>query len=203
MKLEVNRRNALLLVAVVAVVAVLAGRQYLGEGDRTDGRSMLPTIGGPFTLIDQTGKTVKNSDLEGRVLLIFFGYTFCPDVCPTALTIMAEALDLLGAKADDITPVFITVDPQRDTPEVLKSFIENFHPSIVGLTGSPEQIAAIAKSYHAYYMKVIEGEEEADEGYLMYHISNLYLMAPGGKFLARFPHDIAPEALAAGLRKYL
>ncbi|HJO72729.1 MAG: SCO family protein [Rhodospirillales bacterium] len=202
MKLEVNRRNALLLVAVVAVVAVLAGRQYLGGGDQTGGRSLMPAIGGPFTLIDQTGKTVKNSDLEGRVLLIFFGYTFCPDVCPTALTIMAEALDLLGAKADDITPVFITVDPQRDTPEQLAMYVEYFHPRLVGLTGSPEQVAKVAKAYRVYYAKAGEDGADADD-YLMEHTSITYLMDRDGTFRLHFSHGTDAETMAERIRGHL
>ena len=202
MKLEVSRRNALVLAAVVAVVAVLAARQYLGGGERTDGRSMLPTIGGPFTLVDQTGKTVNNSDLKGRLLLIFFGYTFCPDACPTALTTITDALDLLGARADDITPVFITVDPGRDTPEQLAMYVAHFHPRLVGLTGTPEQITKVAKAYRVYYAKAGEDGADADD-YLMDHTSITYLMDRDGTFRLHFSHGTDAETMAERIRGHL
>ena len=202
MKLQVSRRQALLLGAVLAVIAGLAGWQYLGRSDRTEGRSLLPTIGGPFTLVDQTGKTVNNSDLQGRLLLIFFGYTFCPDVCPTSLTAMAEALDLLGARADDITPVFITVDPERDTPEQLAMYVEYFHPRLVGLTGSPEQVAKAAKAYRVYYAKAGEDGVDADD-YLMDHTSITYLMDRDGTFRLHFSHGTDAETMAERIRGHL
>ena len=199
MKLWVNRRNTLLLGAVLAVVAMLAGWQYLGRPDRTAERSLLPTIGGPFTLVDQTGKTVNNGDLEGRLLLIFFGYTFCPDVCPNALTTMTEALDLLGATADDITPVFITVDPERDTPEQLAMYVEYFHPRLVGLTGTAEQIAKVAKAYRVYYAKAGEDGVDADD-YIMDHTSITYLMDRDGTFRLHFSQGTDAETMAERIR---
>ena len=198
-----QRRYVFAGLAIVLALAGLMSRKTWQRLDQPPAVTAPVPVAPEFSLVNQDGRSVSETDFRDRQLLVFFGYVYCPDVCPTTMSTVTAALEQMGPQAAGIQPLFISVDPQRDTPEVLKSFIENFHPSIVGLTGSPEQIAAIAKSYHAYYMKVIEGEEEADEGYLMYHISNLYLMAPGGKFLARFPHDIAPEALAAGLRKYL
>ena len=199
MKLWVGRRNTLLLGAVLAVVAMLAGWQYLGRTDQTAERSVPPTIGGPFTLVDQTGKTVSNSDLEGRLLLIFFGYTFCPDVCPNALTTMTEALDLLGAKADDITPVFITVDPERDTPEQLAMYVEYFHPRLVGLTGTAEQVAKVAKAYRVYYAKAGEDGADADD-YIMDHTSITYLMDRDGTFRLHFTQGTDAETMAERIR---
>ncbi|MDP6405898.1 MAG: SCO family protein [Alphaproteobacteria bacterium] len=193
---------------VLAIVLLLAGSltwsafQRLSEPPAVT--SPIP-VGGAFALVNHLGRTVTDADFRDRHLLVFFGYVFCPDVCPTAMSTITDALEWLGSLGAKIQPLFISVDPDRDTPEVLNSFVENFHPSIVGLTGSPEQIAKVAKGYHAYFMKVLEGEEgeEPDEDYLMYHTSNLYMMAPGGKFLARFRHDISPDELAAGLRKHM
>jgi cytochrome oxidase Cu insertion factor (SCO1/SenC/PrrC family) len=202
MKLPASRRNMLLVAVVLAVIAGLAGWQYLGQPDPTKGRSLLPTIGGPFTLVDQTGKTVNNKDLRGRFLLIYFGYTFCPDVCPTALTAMAGALDLLGAKADEITPVFITVDPERDTSEQLAMYAKYFHPRLVALTGSPEQIAKVAKDYRVYYAKAVEEGTDADD-YLMDHTSITYLTDRDGTFRLHFSHDTDAETMAKRIREHL
>jgi cytochrome oxidase Cu insertion factor (SCO1/SenC/PrrC family) len=202
MKFPVSRRNALLLAAVLAVIAVLAGQQYLGRPDRMVGRALLPTIGGPFTLVDQIGKTVRNKDLKGRLLLIYFGYTFCPDVCPTALTTMVEALYLLGTKAGDITPVFITVDPKRDTPEQLAMYAQHFHPRLLALTGSSEQIAKVAKDYRVYYAKAEEDGADAD-AYLMDHTSITYLMNRDGTFLLHFSHGTDAETMAKRIREHL
>ena len=156
-------------------------------------------IGGAFTLIDHNGKTVTDANFRGRYMLVFFGYTFCPDVCPTALQTIAKVMDLLGAKADKVQPVFISVDPERDTPKVLKSFMENFHPRMVGLTGSPEQVAAAAKVYRVYFAKANDEDE-----YLMDHSANIYLMGPDGKFVTYFRHGgFTPDTLAAKVREYL
>ena len=210
MKLQVSRRNTLLLGAGLAVIAGLAGWQYLGRSDRPVGRSLLPTIGGPFTLVDQTGKTVKNSDLQGRQLLIFFGYTYCEDACPTALTTMGDALDLLGAKADDITPVFITVDPERDTPEQLAMYVEYFHPRLVGLTGTAEQVAKVAKAYRVYYAKAGEpgahthdNNDDHTHDYDMDHTSITYLMDRDGTFRLHFSLGTDAETMAERIRGHL
>ncbi len=161
-----------------------------------------PPIGGAFTLTDQNGKTVTDADFRGRYMLIFFGYTFCPDVCPTAMQTVTETMDLMGPQADMIQPIFISVDPERDTPESLKSFVENFHPSLIGLTGSPEQVAAVARAYRVYYAKVKEKDAAADE-YLMDHSAIMYLMGPDGKFVQYFSYGTTPEEMAKRLRKYL
>lgn len=157
-------------------------------------------IGGAFTLTDHHGKTVSDADYRGRYLLIFFGYTFCPDVCPTELQTVAVALDSLGEAARQVQPLFISVDPQRDTPSHLATFVSQFHPQIVGLTGTPEQIAAVARAYRAYYAKAPGSDPEH---YLMDHSAFLYLMAPDGRFLTVFRNGTPPETLAADLRQRL
>jgi protein SCO1/2 len=118
---------------------------------QTSGKAL---IGGPFTLVDQNGKTVTDQDFRGRYMLVFFGFTHCPDVCPAALQVMSASLDELGPKADEIVPIFITLDPERDTQEVMGAFVENFGSRFVGLTGSPEAIAAAADAYRVPYAKV-------------------------------------------------
>jgi len=159
-------------------------------------------IGGPFTLVDHTGKTVTDGDFRGRYLLVFFGYTYCPDVCPTSLQTLTAALDLLGAQAEKVQPLFISVDPERDTPEALAWYVGNFHPRLIGLTGSSEQTAAAAKAYRVYYAKTQE-EGAADDDYLMGHSAMTYLMGPDGKYRTVFSHDVTPEEMANTLRQYL
>ncbi|MGB0670197.1 MAG: SCO family protein [Rhodospirillales bacterium] len=206
---------ALLALAVIGVVAVLAVASFLPDASFLSGKEpsgqtpekassekAAPRIGGSFTLVDQDGKTVTDADFKGRFMLIYFGYTFCPDVCPTSLTTMSQALDLLGDKADRIQPLFITVDPERDKPEHLKDYVAFFHPSLVGLSGSLEQVQAAAKAYRVYYAKVEEDPEDPT-AYLMDHSSIVYLMGPDGAFVDHFNHDTSPDAMAAKLAQHL
>ena len=131
-------------------------------------------------------------------MLVFFGYTYCPDVCPAGLQVMTSALDELGAGADVIQPLFITIDPERDTVEVMASYVENFHERMVGLTGSADQIAGVAKAYRVYYKKAGD-----DADYLMDHSSILYLMGPDGKFLKHYVYGTDAEALAKQIKQEL
>jgi protein SCO1 len=156
-------------------------------------------IGGPFRLVDQNGKTVTDADLKGKWSLIYFGYTHCPDACPTALNEIAIALDDLGPKRDAVRPVFITVDPERDTPEVLKSYVTSFDAPILALTGTPEEIARAAKDYRVYYAK----HPEPGGDYSMDHSSVIYVMDPEGRFTATFTPESSPEDIAARLKKLL
>lgn len=158
-------------------------------------------VGGPFQLVDHTGKRVTDRDFRGKYLLVFFGFTFCPDICPTALQVMAAALEGLGAKAERITPVFITVDPERDTPEQLASYVSSFHPRLVGLTGSAEEIAAAAKAYRVYYKK--SKDEKSSAEYTMDHTSIVYLMGPDGAFVTHFTHATSAETMKARLAQVL
>ena len=151
-------------------------------------------VGGPFTLTDHTGKRVTDQDFRGRFVLLFFGYTNCPDVCPTALQIMAAALDKLGPNARRITPVLISVDPEHDTPAVLASYVASFHPRLVGLTGSPAEIDAVTRAYRVYVKKVPDPKSTA--GYSIDHSSIIYLMGPDGTYRAHFTHATTPDAIA-------
>jgi cytochrome oxidase Cu insertion factor (SCO1/SenC/PrrC family) len=158
-------------------------------------------IGGPFSLTDQTGRPVTDADYRGSHMLIYFGFTFCPDVCPTELQVMATALDQLGSQADRVQPLFITVDPERDTPSQLAGYVSQFHPRMAGLTGTPEQIAAAARAYRVYYSKV--PNKENDGYYTMDHSSFVYLMSPDGRFLEAFAHGTTPEKMAQGIRAHI
>jgi protein SCO1/2 len=158
-------------------------------------------IGGPFTLVDQNGHTVTSDSLKGKPTLIYFGYTYCPDVCPTSLQLMANAIDELGPGADKkVNLVFITIDPERDTPQLLKGYVENFGPTFIGLTGTPQQVADAARAYRVYYQKV-PGKDGGP--YLMDHSSIVYLLDRNGRFVTHFTHEAKSEAIAAGVKKLL
>lgn len=204
MKRPVKRIAFYLGVAILIGAGFMAGRDMLSPAgwqaalplSRTEGTA---SIGGPFTLVDHTGKSVTEADFRGRFMLVYFGFTYCPDVCPTALSTMAGALDIIGAAAVRVVPVFVSVDPERDTPEQLDMYVRHFHPSLVGLTGSAEQVAVAAKAFRVYYAKVEEEGLDEDE-YNMDHTSNIYLMGPNGKFLTHFSGPAtSPETMAAGI----
>jgi protein SCO1/2 len=156
-------------------------------------------VGGPFTLTDQDGRRVSEKDFLGKYMLVFFGYTYCPDICPTELQVMTAALDQMGPAAKEIQPVFISVDPARDTPEVMKSYVENFGPRLIGLTGSPEEVAAAAKAYRVYYAK--SGDTASAEDYLVDHSSIIYLMGPDGRFVRHFTYTTDASKLASELKE--
>jgi protein SCO1/2 len=185
--------------ALIAFGLSLAGRQgMLGE---PPGQQMAQvSLGGPFTLVRGDGVTVTEADFAGGYTLVLFGYTFCPDVCPTALATASGALAALGEDAEKLTVLFVTVDPERDTPAVVGDYVANFHSRVVGLSGSAEQIAAMAGAYHVYYAKAEGG---ATEDYLVDHSAALYLMGPNGEYLANFRFNASAEELAAGLREHL
>jgi len=179
---------------------LLGGAGYLWV-DRAGGRgAVAPPFGGPFALTGPNGP-VTQATFRGRYLLVYFGYTFCPDVCPTTLNSIVQATDRLGRKADDLQVVFITVDPARDTPAVMRDYTQAISPRIVGLTGTPEQIAQVAAEYHVYYR--INPAAAGDEGYSVDHSSILYLQGPDGAPLALIPADAPPDRMAADLGKYL
>ena len=157
-------------------------------------------IGGAFELIDEKGQRVTDADYRGRWMLVFFGYTNCPDECPLTLQKMATMLQNMGQLADRLAPLFITVDPARDTPERLASYLENFDTRIVGLTGTNEEIATVAKAYRVYYEA---GKTEESGAGLVSHSTFLYLMDPSGKLNALFSQDVTPEKLTVAFRKRL
>lgn len=184
---------------VILGAGVLFGLAYRDTPRGAAGTLLASAIGGPFRLVDQHGNTVTDADLKGRWSLIYFGYTHCPDACPTALNDIAIALDELGAKREAVRPVFITVDPERDTPEILKDYVASFDAPILALTGSPEEIARAAKAYRVYYAK----HAEPGGDYSMDHSSVIYVMDPEGRFTASFTHQSTPEEIAERLKKLL
>ena len=176
------------LVAALLVAGLLWG---LGGPVSDNGDGGQTGIGGPFTLTDHTGKQVTDSDFRGRYMLVYFGYTFCPEICPTELQDVSEALELLGKDADKIAPIFISVDPDRDTVEQMAGYVPLFHKKLIGLTGTKEQIAAVAKAYRVYYARQGDGAE-----YEMDHSSIIYFMDPDGQYAAHFAYGVEPEKIA-------
>ena len=196
------RRLLPLVVGVVAALLLVgaAAIYWVGNPARS-AATQAASIGGPFTLTNAQGKSVTNADFRGRYLLVYFGYTFCPDVCPTTLNDVAQALDKLGSKADRLQPLFITVDPARDTPAVISQYTAAFTPRLEGLTGTPAQIATVAKEYRVYYAPHRTGPKPDD--YTMDHSSVLYVMGPDGGFLGVIRADEGPDAIARDLSKFM
>jgi protein SCO1/2 len=155
-------------------------------------------IGGPFQLTDQNGKPISDRDLKGHPSLVFFGFTHCPEVCPTTLFDISEILNKLGPDAAKVNAVFITVDPERDTPATLKDYLASFNPQLVGVGGDTDALAAVAKAYRVYYKKI----PLKDGDYTMDHTAIVYLMDKNGQFVAPFSLKRRPEEAAADLRRY-
>ena len=189
-------KTGLALAAVVALAIVAAWWIIPPKGGLT-GSSGTAAIGGPFTLTDQHGHTFSSSALHGKLALIYFGYTYCPDVCPTELQAMSQAVDQLGEAGEKVTPVFITVDPERDTVDQLAGYAQHFHPRLVALTGSEEQVREAARAYRVYY----HVPEEEGDAYLVDHSTFVYLMGPDGSYRTHFGIDASPEAVAAAIGK--
>jgi len=194
-----------LAVVGLMILGFLVGRHYFGPGSQAPGERLTtssPLIGGEFTLVDQNGATVTDADFKGQFMLVYFGYTFCPDVCPTALNRNAEAMDVLGEEAEKVVPILITIDPERDTVAHMKEYAKFFHPRLVALTGSEEQVKAAAKAYRVFYAKV--EEEGADpDNYLMDHTAITFMVGPDGQFVQHFSHDVTPEEMAERMRKVM
>ncbi|MBA4750584.1 MAG: SCO family protein [Alphaproteobacteria bacterium] len=151
------------------------------------------SIGGPFLLVDQHGRPKSSADFRGRYMLVYFGYTYCPDVCPTALYAMTDALNSLKDKAKNFQPIFITIDPNRDTRSVMRDYMKNFHPSFVGLTGEKDQLEKAHKAYHVYAVKAPGQEHE--KNYILDHSSIVYVMDPRGRFITSFNHNTSAEEI--------
>jgi len=177
----------------LGVIAFISGRNIVAGAPQT------AAIGGPFQLTDQDGRTVTDQDFRGKPFLVFFGFTHCPDVCPTTLFDISEIMHDLGRDADRTAALFITVDPQRDTPAAMKEYMESFDPHVRSLSGDETTLAAVAKAYRVYYKKVpLEGGD-----YTMDHTAIVYLMDKEGRFVAPFSMKRSAEAAAADLRKRL
>jgi protein SCO1 len=196
-------RFALVAIVFAGILVVAAGvllALALRETPRgAAGTALASAIGGPFHLIDQNGKPVSDADLKGKWQLVFFGYTHCPDACPTALNEISLALDRLGMKRDEVEVVFITVDPERDTPDALKSYVQSFDAPIIALTGTPDAVAQAAKAYRVFYAKHPRGDGDYD----MDHSALIYVMNPEGRFTATFTPDSSADAIAQRLEKLI
>jgi len=201
------RRTVLLFAgACIAIAAALAvvtlvvvtGRDQAAQTLATTSETGQPLVGGPFQLVDQDGRAVDQTMLNGRWSLVFFGFTYCPDFCPTTLATLTATQTQLGPEAEKLQIVFISVDPERDTPQALKDYLssDGFPEGVIGLTGSADQIAGAARAYRAYYQKVGEGD-----AYTMNHSLTVYLMGPDGLFRSAIAHDLGPDRSAELIRR--
>jgi protein SCO1/2 len=192
-----------LLIGVLAFLVLVVALLFMGgfwPGGQGVNRLRAAAIGGPFTLEAGDGSTVTDRTYRDKWQLIYFGYTLCPDACPTALNDIAGALQQLGPLAAKVQPIFITVDPERDTPKVVGSYVKAFGDRIIGLTGTPDQIAAAARAFRVYYAKA--PDKDAPNGYLMDHSSVIYVMRPGDfGFVATFNGDASADQMAQRLRQ--
>jgi cytochrome oxidase Cu insertion factor (SCO1/SenC/PrrC family) len=190
------------LVVAGAIALLAAGgwvlESWLAAPQPSQGKALIES---EFSLADHTGKPVTDEDFEGKWQLVFFGFTSCPDVCPTTLIEVSAILEELGDHAQQVTPLFMSVDPERDTPEVMAEYVANFDPRIVGLTGSSEQIKQAARAFRAYYAKV--EQEGQPDGYTMDHSAFLYLMDPEGDYATHFSPNDEPVTVADKIRAYL
>jgi protein SCO1 len=191
-------RLLIVLAAFLAGLVLCFGVVLLVTGGPAPITNAQATIGGPFRLTDQNGKTVTDADFKGHPSLVFFGFTNCPEVCPTTLFDISEVLNKLGPDAAKVNALFVTVDPERDTPEKLKDYLSSFNPRLTGLGGDPAALAAVAKAYRVYYKKV----PQDGGGYTMDHTAIVYLMDKQGNFVAPFSLKRRPEDSAADLRRY-
>jgi protein SCO1 len=184
---------------LAGLVLVLGVFIYLASHSASPIGRAVASVGGPFHLQDQTGKSFTDQDMKGRPFLVFFGYTHCPDVCPTTLLEISDVMKALGKDADRTGALFITVDPERDTPAVLKDYLSNFDPHLRALTGDPAAVEAALKAYRVYAAKV----PLKDGDYTMDHTAAVYLMDKDGRFVSTFNLKQSPEAAAGQLRGYL
>lgn len=196
-----------LLIALALGLAAGAGAAYVtlnvpaGLEGQTQSSTGRVAIGGPFSLVDTTGQRRTEKDYAGKPMLVFFGFTNCPDVCPSGLQTLTVALDKLGDKANGLTPLFITVDPERDTPQSLAAYIKSFHPRIQGLTGTPDEVNAAVKAYRVYAVKVTDAKDPTR--YNIDHSSFFYLMNSSGEYVKHFPHSTDANVLADALAAVL
>jgi len=188
----------LVLAAVIGAAALVF--TYTNQQSRVAdglGISTAVPVGGPFEMTDHTGRRVTDELLKGGYSLIYFGYTFCPDVCPTELQDLSVAINLAGEAGEKVTPVFVTIDPKRDGQQEIADYVSAFHPRMIGLRGSEADTTQIAKAYRVYYRPVNEG----DEYYLMDHSNFIYLMGPDGQNIAIFNGEVDPQVIARGIQE--
>lgn len=198
------------LLAALLAIALAAGIAWMrlnsrsaSLADGTGGEITVANgiqIGGPYELTAGDGSRVTDKSFQGKFQLVYFGFTFCPDVCPTELTQISAALDRLGPAAQKIQPLFITVDPERDTPEAMAEYVKNFYPTLIGLTGTQQEIDSVVSAYRVFARKV---QEPNSNQYVMDHSTFIYLMGPDGNFLTMYRYGTEPDALAQSLKSYV
>ena len=193
-------RGIAVFAAALALILGGVGLGYLWLGGESLENNLSASIGGPFALTDQNGVVRHDTDFRGKLMLVYFGYSYCPDACPTALNTMTGALEELGPQAQQVQPLFITIDPARDTVAQMKLYASNFDPRLLALTGTPDAIAAAARAYRVYYQR-IDGTNPND--YTMDHSSLVFLMGRDGRYLSYFGADANADAMAAMIKKYL
>ncbi|MCP4185865.1 MAG: SCO family protein [Hyphomicrobiales bacterium] len=194
MRYAMSRRHFLLTLMMGLLTVIMAGKAG-AAGDPTK-------TGGRFIMNNHFGEVVTDQDFSGKFLLIYFGYTFCPDVCPTSLQTMTHALNLMGKDAEYVQPLFVTVDPERDTISVMRDYVSAFHPSLIGLTGSKVALDSITSKYRVKYEKVSESGAINDD-YLVDHTAAVLLMGPGGEYLTRYPYNTMADGMASSMKEYI
>jgi protein SCO1/2 len=201
---RMRQRVLILVLVVMAAVSAAIAAALVARSDRLTGRPAgigEVQLGGPLDLVHHSGRRFSEAELAGKYRLVYFGYTYCPDMCPLGLHTMAEALDRLPPElAQKVQPIFVSVDPERDTPAVLEDYVAAFHPRLIGLTGTVAEIEAVKKAWRVYARK---SEEKRGQDYLVDHSTFTYLMAPDGRYLAHFGHGTSPEQRAERIRAIL
>lgn len=199
-----RQRVLILVLLVMAALSAAIAAALVARSDRTAARLGgigEVQLGGPLDLVHHSGRRFTEAELAGSYRLVYFGYTYCPDMCPLGLHTMAEALDRLPPElAQKVQPIFVSVDPERDTPAILKDYVAAFHPRLIGLTGTVAEIEAVKKAWRVYARK---SEEKRGEDYLVDHSTFTYLMGPDGRYLAHFGHGTSPEQMAERIRAIL
>lgn len=215
MRWKKPKKNSTMWVLVIGAFAIFAWFEgsLFGNFDKFNNKTEISSsisdvnIGGVFNLIDHTGKRVTEASFPGRYKLVFFGYTWCPDICPTELLVISQVLERLGDKSKNIAALFITIDPARDTQEKLAAYLSNFHPELIGLTGTDEEIATAAKSYRVYYNRADQNDHLKDEvsknDYIMDHSVYIYLVSPDDKYIQHFVQGDEPDEIAREVMKNL
>lgn len=195
-------RSLAIGLAVVGGIVIGVGTHVLMNASSTVNGSFIGAgIGGPFKLTDDTGKVRTDQDFRGKIMLVEFGYTFCPDICPLGLQLFADVMDKLGPDAAQVQPLFITVDPARDTPQQLRTYVTHFSPKILGLTGSDQEIAQVAREYRVYYK--LAADHATNPNYSVDHSAILYIMDQKGRFVGHFTHETPVDQVVAAIRSHL
>lgn len=188
----------LILVASLSIIGLYFAVAPMPQNTVKNSHTGKALIGGAFEALDHNGNPYTDQDMLGHYSIVYFGFTHCPDICPTGLLKIANALDAMGSDGEQIVPYFVSVDPERDTPEILAQYITHFHPRLIGITGTIEQVDTIAKAYKVYYQRQ---ESDSALGYLVDHSGFMYLMDPDGEYVAHFSHSASEKEIETGIVK--